>query len=431
MPVKPIKIFFICLLFPLSIFSQNINKLNLYLFNSEYKNAAYFGENLIKEFPDNTKILYKIAIAYQMLNKNKKAQTFIKNACLLDTTNTNYINFYANILNINGYQDKAIKFYGKTLNFDSLNFYALNNLSKLYFSQKKFLKALHFYTILSSEDSLNSFYYRKSGLCYLKLKDIKTSLNCYLKAYFIDTISIINIKSLAFVYLKTGTPDSAIKYCDKGIKIDSTYSDFYKIKADAHFVKNHFYRAVPEYKKVLQLGDTSYNILKRLGMALCEIKKYKEALPYNLAVYKSDSTSYSNTTYLCRNYLGLRNYDKSLEFAEKTLKLIHFAERISYDIYDNMAHAYIGKEQLKKALNMFLKKESVFKSYPHYFNLNNTYETALIYDKLKDKKNALKYYKKILNYYENKQIKDFDTPIYKYANQRVTKLTEDLFFEGK
>ena len=96
-----------------------------------------------------------------------------------------------------------------------------------------------------------------------------------------------------------------------------------------------------------------------------------------------------------------------------------------------MAQAYSGKEQFKKALNMYLKKESVFKSYPHYFNLNNIYQTALIYDKLKDKKNALKYYKKILNYYENKQIKDFDTPIYKYANQRVTKLTEDLFFEGE
>ena len=427
--MKKLLIILVILYFSQNIFSQNINRLKNNILNSQYKETISEAEKFSMLFPDNPKIYYYEGYAYQSLNRYKDAEKYFKKAFLLDSFNTRFINTFAKISEINRKPTKAKILYQKTLEIDSLNFTALNNLSKLFLNQKKYNNALHIFLILSKQDTSNAYYDRKIGYCYLKLSAVKSGIYYYKKAYSKDSSNLYNIKSLASVYLKTKKFDNAIKICEKGIIKDSAFSDFYKLKGDAHFAKNHFFRAVPDYKKAIQLGDSSYNLQKRLGIALCEIKKFKEALPYNIFTYKKDSSSYSNTMYLCRTYLGLKDYDNSLKFADKTLKLIRFAKRIEYNIFDLKATAYTEKEKYLQALKMYEKQKNIFELNPKYFNLRNTYNSALIFDKLNDKKNALKYYKNIVNYYENHS-SDKDNPYYKYSKQRVTKLKEDIFFEG-
>jgi len=422
--------FFLFLLIFQNIFSQNINDLNQYLFNSQFSEAIQTGENLIKQDPDNADIYYKCGLACQMLNKYRQAENYIEKAYSLDSLNTKIINAYADISDMNQNKRQAISLYRKTLAIDSTNYTALNNLAKLFFSDKKYDAADSLYRKLSKQDSFNSYYYRKIGLCKIKQNNIKTAVSFYYKAYMADSTDNINIKSLATVYLKLKLFDKAIETCKKGIKNDSLFPDFYKTEGDVHFAKNHYYRSVPLYKKTLSLGDSSYNVNKRLGISLCETKKYNEALRYNLAVYKVDSVSYSNTLYLCRTYLGLKDYDTALEYAEKTLKLLRFAKTISYDIYDDMASAYIEKKQYKNAITMYQKRISTFEKASDRFRLYDFYQIALTYDKLNDKKNALKYYEKVIKIIKNRPTFDKENPWYKYANQRITKIKEDIFFES-
>ncbi len=431
--MKRFILFFFISLISQNLLSQEIQELNKYLFNSNFRDAAEIGEKLIKKFPENAEFYYKCGLAYQMLNKNQKAENKLYKAYFLDSLNTNIINACAKISEINSNKTKSISLYQKTLEIDSLNFTALNSLSRLLYLNKKYKKAINIFKILSKQDSLNPYYYRKIGLCYIKLNDAKTGLKFYRKAYLKDTTNILNIKTLASIYLNGGKFDKAIEICNKGIETDSTYSSFYEIKANAYFAKNHFYRAIPVYKKTMQLGDSSYNVLKRLGMSLYETKKYKEALHYNIAVYNIDSSSYSNTDYLCRNYLALKQYDKSLKFAEKTLDLLTFAKYLKYDIYGNMAKIYTKKKDYKNALKMYKKqkKNSMYDVESGYFDLYNTYQTALIYDKLNDKRNALTSFQKIVNYFTKRHSTDYDNPYLKYSKQRITKLKEDLFFQGK
>ncbi len=405
--------------------------MNTLYYSGKFTEVIKISTNLIKKYPDNKDVFLKIASAYQNLNKTQEAEKYIKKAYLLDTADAKIINAYAKICEINQKTESAFSLYKKALKIDSLDFTILNNLAKLCLNTKKYPEALKIYEILSKQDSLNSYYYRKAGFCLIKMKKKDYAIPYYYKAYEKDNKNPVNIKALANIYLKNGIFDKAIEICDKGIETDSANSDFYKIKANTYFAKNHFFRAIPVYKKVIQLGDSSYNVAKRLGISLCEIKKFSEALPYNLAVYDADTSSYSNTTYLCRTYLGLNQYDKSIEFAEKTIKLIRFAKRIEYDMYDNMATAFAEKKDYKKALEMYKKQLNVFEIKQGYFNLHNTFQTALMYEKLDDKKNALKYFQKVVDFYEKRNSKDYDNPYLKYSKQRVTKLKEDLFFKGK
>lgn len=422
--------YFIFLIFTLLIsvnsLSQSIDKLNIMYNNAKYYDVINAGEEFMKDNPENPEILFITGLSYQMLNKFQIAERYLKEAYTLDSLNVRYINAYAYITNKNNYHKIAFSLYNRVLDIDSLNFTALNNLSKLLFLTDQYKDALKIYEILSRQDSLNSYYYRKTAYCYIKLKKARKGIEYYEKAYKTDSINILNIKALASVLLKVSKYDEAIKVCNKGILTDSAYSDFYRLKADALYKKNHLYRAVPEYKKVLQLGDSSYNISKRLGTTLCDTKKYEDALNYNLAVYNADSSSYSNTFYLSRTYLGLKQYNKCIEYCEKTLKLLRFAKRITFNVADNMAIAYSGKKDYSEALKMYEKKYNVFE----YRYLDDYYQIALLNDKLGNKKTALKFYEKYVGKKRKHEIDKKHDKEYQYAEQRITRILEDLHFEG-
>jgi len=414
-----------------NLLSQKIEESDKYFYSGDFSSVIRISEKLIKENPENPEIYYKCGMAYQITNRYDKAKYCLQKAFLLDSLNTTFINAYANILELLHKKQKAIFYYRKSLQIDSLNFIALNNLAKLFLANNDYNNAFKYYKTLAASDSLNSWYYRKCGLCKIKLKQTDSALMYYKKAYAVDSTNNINIKSLALVYKKNKQFEKASEICDKGIKNDSLFSGFYKIKADIYFINNHFFRAVPAYKKALQLGDSSYNVKKRLGMSLCEIKKYREALPYNISVYNIDSSSYSNTLYLCKNYLGLKNYKKSLKYAEKTLKLLRFAKTISYEVYDKMADTYMGQKEYTEAINMHLKRINTFEEASEQFKLNDYIEIAKIYDKMNDKKNALKYYKIAVKTYKKQRFFDSSNYWFIYANDRIKRLKEDLFFEGK
>ncbi|MCD4792569.1 MAG: tetratricopeptide repeat protein [Bacteroidales bacterium] len=409
-----------------SSLSQSIDKLNVLYNNAEYYNVIKTGKELLKDNPENLEILFITGLSYQMLNKFKESERYLKEVYTLDTSNIRYINAYAYTTDRNNYQKKAFSLYNKVLDIDSLNFTALNNLSKLLFKDNQYADALKIYKTLSKQDSLNSYYYRKTANCYLKLNDADESLKYLIKAYNTDSTDVNNIKSLAIVLYSAKKYDEAIEYCNKGINVDSLCSDFYRIKANSLFSKNHFYRAVPEYKKVIKLGDSTYNVTKRLGMALCDIKKYEDALQYNLAVYKADTTSYSNTSYLSRNYLGLGESEKCIEFADKTIKLLRFAKRITSDILDNKAIAYTQSDNYQEALNMYDEKYKIYNT--RY--VNDFYNIAVLNDKLGNKKEAIKFYEKVIEFKNKHKIPDRENSIYEYAEHRINIIREDLFFEG-
>ncbi len=407
-------------------YSQKLDSLKLFYFNSSYFKAADYGKQIIQNTTDNPEIYYLTGMSNLKINKSDNAEILLKKAFNLDTAKIKYINAYARVLVENKDYKNAIKLYNKALQIDPVNFAALNNVSKIFMLQKKYKKAINTYLSLRKLDSLNSYYSEKIGLCYLKLNDRANSFQYYLNAYQTDSTNMRNLKNLALLCYKNELYKLSLSYCDKGIKADSSNSAFYKIKANTFYKKEQNISAIPFYKKAVELGDSSYNTLKRLGMILCDTKQYKNALEYNLAVYAKDTSSFSNTLYLCRNYLGLGEYDKSIYFAEKTLENTYFAKVVSFETYDLLAQNYTEKKDFHTALKMYDKKYGVMnKRY-----LEDYYNIALLYDKTGNKKKAIRFYKKVIEIKKEYLKPDEKDDIYKYAEHRITRLLEELHFEG-
>jgi len=403
------------------VLAQNIDSIAYYYNTSQYYKAINFGINQIDDVNANSNLSYLLGKSYQNINKYLLSEKYLKTVYFSDKKNIQYINSYAQILAKNNNTLLAIELFQQALKIDSCNFTSLNNLSKLYYSKKKYNDAIEIYKQLIKQDTLNTYYYRKVGKCYSKLKNWELSYNFYNKAYKIDSTNLLNIQTLAYFLYKSKKYDNAIKICNKGILIDSLNSDFYKIKANSYYGKNHFYLAVPQYKKILKLKDSSYNVIRHLGIALYETQKYEEALPYNIAVYNADSSSYSNSLYLSKNYLALENYDSCIKYAERTIWNLKFANKISIIVIDNETIAYSKKKEYKKALELYEEKYKLLgKRY-----LFDYYNIAILYDKLDNNKDALKNFKKVIKTSKNKE-----NPYYIYSKKRITQLLEDIHFEG-
>ncbi|NPA45314.1 MAG: tetratricopeptide repeat protein [Chlorobi bacterium] len=403
------------------ISAQNIDSIAYYYNTSQYYKAISLGEKQLKNDSTNSSLLHIIGSSYQKLNKYKFAESFLKKAYINDKKNILYINSYAQILAKNRKTSLAEKLYKEALIIDSCNFASLNNLSKLYFSKKKYNNAIAIYKRLIKQDSSNTYYYRKIANCFSKLKKWKLSYSFYNKAYKIDSTNLLNTQALAYFLYRSKKYDDAIKICNNGILTDSLNSDLYKIKANSYYAKNHFYLAIPQFRKVIALKDSSEIITKKMGVALYETKNYDEALKYNIASYNADSSSYSNTLYICKNYLALNDYENSLVYANKTLKLLEFANSISAITIDNMAIAYTRQGKYKKALKAYDEKHKLLKKRYLY----DYYHIAILHDKLNNKKEAVKFYKIVLKKSDEKE-----SPIYLYSEKRITHLLEDIHFEG-
>ena len=192
----------------------------------------------------------------------------------------------------------------------------------------------------------------------------------------------------------------------------------------AHFSKNHNFLAIPEFLKCIELGDSTLEIVKFTGIAYHIARKYDKAYDYLISAYDQDSiTDHSIPLYLARNYLALDSFAISLDFFEKTLKILTPSKYIMYNIYRDMALAYTGNEENSKALEMYNKKNNVLGM--NYGRVSDYYSMALLYDKLQNSKKAIEYFDIYLNKSKGKTLDESDRARYNYAESRRNRLKEE------
>src|SRR4051812_22844796 len=120
---------------------------------------------------------------------------------------------------------------------------------------------------------------------------------------------------------------------------------------------------------------------------------------------QNESTFY----YQAMCYKALNDYPNSIVYLQKAL--VDGISPNAADYYTGIADSYDSLHQLKKAVTAY-QKSLQFKETPlTYYSLANLYDV-----KLKDKKLALKYYKK---YLDSKPVPDQEQKYIDYANVRI------------
>ncbi len=350
---------------------------------------------------------------------------------------TNAIVFYKQVYNLlpsniikeklgrsyqaSGNSTKAIELYEEVLKVKLENGLLKYELAKLYLNHQKVKKAINLFSDLSQKDMLNPNYQYQLGVAYHKLgqEGFYDSGNHFLKAYKIDSLHLKSIYNLIKFYKKLKFKDSTSLFIDKGLEINPKSISFNQLKVKDAFLKKEFDTTLVYLKILEELNSKTIFTYKMYGLTYLKLKEYEKAKYYFKFAQKID---YRDANVLFN--LGLVNKAlKNYKEAE-----MNFLMSISFQKPDIDANYYelgilqLEQKKLKKALQSFKKGyENNSRNYLILFQL-----AMLTDDYYKDKKIALKHYKRYIDRFSSKH-----TASTLYAKQRVKEIQKELFIKGE
>jgi len=282
---------------------------------------------------------------------------------------TNAINKYAEVgtlrsdlqiaraYNTIGNFDKAITQYNFIIARDTTLQIATFELGKLNLKVRKPKEALALFSKLAIKEGSNPEYLYYQGEAYRNLEKHEKSVISYKKAIAIDSTHLRSLFQLAKYYVVQKEDNVAMPYIDQALGFYKNDLSFINLKALAHFHNGAFDKAIPWFKRVLELGDK---------------KKY---------VYEK----------LAHSYFKEWNFEK----AKETYHILIRNDDSDYNAYFNLGHVF-WKNKQKDSAQFYIKK-SIEVQTP---NFEREYSSLAGFSREEnDLKNALKYYK--LAYEEN------------------------------
>jgi tetratricopeptide (TPR) repeat protein len=284
--------------------------------------------------------------------------------------------------------------------------------------------AADLYTQLFTLDSANVFFFRRLMLARYKQKQYLPVVKLY-----VDTLNSAECKAdkdvkmmAADSYSKFGDYIHSLELLDEIFKLDSTYIPALSKAAYIHFSTYKNYQdAVVLYRKLNKLENAADPFHLR-NQAICEYFTGNS----ELAAPMLDSliTEISNDAFI-PFYAGLA-YKKNREF-DKSLEMLELATQIvipvyAGDIFHHLGRAYASQREFEKAIETY-KKVLEYDS----ANYQVLYDIAVTYEEYSlNRSVALGYYKLYLDGCPNVR-----APDYTYAENRVKRIKEELFFDGQ
>lgn len=322
--------------------------------NQRYKEAAEYLKTTYPEPITDMKVLSRLAYTYQMANKIPDALSYYQRIYQHDSTNVPVLFSLASLNANRDNSTKALYYYQKIIAIDSLNFAVNKQLGNLYGAKL---------------DTLNTLKYLNRAN---KINPEEPEVASQLSAFLI----LANKAKEADVILR------------RALAADTTNIILIRSLMKLNYVMKRYPQTISYAKSLVELGDINADIYNKMGSSYYELKNYEcciDAFMELPGIYQTERTYYLTAI----SYKKLKDYNKSLEYFD--LVLLQSISENTYAYYSEIADTYQTIHKLKPAVDNFQK--SLF------FNEKYTtlYTMACLYDEnLKDKRNAIKYFKKYI-----------------------------------
>ncbi|HEY9532895.1 MAG TPA: tetratricopeptide repeat protein [Mucilaginibacter sp.] len=326
-----------------------------YYQNQQFKEALSYLKTVYTEPVTDTKELSNMAYTASMAGKLADAETYYQRVYDADTTSLTALYNIAGINMRRGNATRAAFYYEKYILKDSTNFQAYKQLA--YISTGKF--------------------------------DVVGQLNYLQKANAIDPTEFDVASDLGDLYIKLDSLPPAEKVFNQALAADSENVYLLQGLLKLYSAQKKWEKTVKSGQQLLQLGDMAITTISKLGIAYYRLKNYECGLETLLTLTEDQQTE---TTYyyigVC--YKELKDQKNAVLYFNKAAVASISPATATY--YNEMADSYESLKQLKTALSTY-KKALLYNDDP----LTYYYLGALYDSKFKDKRNALKYYKKYIN----------------------------------
>jgi tetratricopeptide (TPR) repeat protein len=402
-----------------------MDEINLLMLKSKYEQALILSTKLIIEDPQNAQLYYLKAILNKQLYHYTESSNSIVKALEIEPNNIEFLNEYASVLVKRNRDIEALKVYKKILDLDKFNINSGIFLSNHYLKNKQIEKAKDVLLNLHSKDTLNSYFTRNIGLCNIRLGKKDEALKWLNLTLELDSTDVKAYVLLARIYSATEEFDLALENIEKAIELDPLNKEHYIQAGDVHVIRNHNFRAIPMYLKAYEIGKEPYDA-RNLGFCYYKIKKYEKSKHY-LKIADADGLDMQVKIYLGNIYQKFNQMDSSLSCFNAALDLLKPDYGTIFSLHKSKAESFYYLNEFEKAIDSYLLAYNTISEelWLDWDKSSILVDIAAIYaEKLNDKHTAISYLEKV-----KKPEIAFNKNYFDYAQQQITKLKEELFFE--
>lgn len=414
----------------ISSFAQTSSEsIDLLILKQNYPQALRQCRELIQSYPENAHAYYQQALIYKFMYRYSDALKSIKKALDLKPEQLDYLAEYGIVLDKKEREDEAVKIFSQVFEKNNHHYYSGIWLGNYYLKKKKYDLALEVLGNLYYIDSTNNYLARSIGLTWYKKGVYEKSKEWFSKAIQLDSSDIKSYKYLFSTYAGKEEFDLAFEIINKAIQISPSNKYLYIMKGDLHVIRNHHFQAIKTYNNAFAIDPNGEDIARKLGLSHYKTKEYDKAKYYLLLADKGQMhlEVYKHLGYI---YKMENKPDSSNTYFSKALEILRPDNNTIFNIYVDIAENNYELSKYRHAIGWYDKSLKLELTGIWHMSMKNKVliDVASIYaDKIDDKEMAIEYFKRVTEdttFFVNE--KDY----YQYAQQQITKLEEELFFEG-
>lgn len=276
-------------------------------------------------------------------------------------------------------------------------------------------------------DSLNFFYLKHLAENYDKANDPVKAVKTYEKLIAINPNDLISYLKKARLEIQMQEFKATIATCDTALQIDTANTKLIKLKGVASFNLKDYKTSQNCFSYLYSKGDSSQFILKHLGISEFKNHEFHISRKHLLDAYQLDSNDYEVCYMLGRCYLNSPTPKRGLYYYSRVDSIIYPKAELIISLYFDKSAIYSGVQEYDSVIYCYQKVYNISPKPEYLFHM-----AMLCQNELKDKKQALKYYNEFLQAIPPKsEEKSITERMRGTAETNITKLKEELFFEGK
>ena len=386
----------------------------------------------LKEGEETQDVWFFYGKTYEALFDFDSARLCYERALIFDSTDLGILNSLASVYVSKRNFNKASEIYQKILAINPEYSDAKINLANLFMRMDKDIRAKEIFGRLVSADTTNSYFLSQLATCYYNLDNHDSAIYWYEKSLQLNPEDYLTVTRLSNLYIRHGAMKKGLFITDKYLQFDSLNVQVLKLNAYIYFLTGNYNEASVRYKKSCALGDSSFTVMKYLGLSCYQKEDMYLAAGYLDTAYHIDTTDMETCLYLGISTGWTMDKQKGIGYLKKTLDMIFPADELVVRIYREIGDLYMAWSKPTDAIPYYMKiLEYETDNRLVLYKLGNSYEYV-------DKGKALEWYNDFM------KTRDPDAkPVtvdsegfkvvsyYDIAERKIKELKEELFFEGK
>ena len=337
---------------------------------------------------ETTKIDDALLLDYYQTQRFADAADYLKKTYQEPINSTKALGQLAYTSNMAGRLADAEGYYQRIYNIDSTNTPVLFSLGSLNLRRGNNAKAELYYKRILTNDTTNFMVYKQLATISSDKSDFDNYIYYLQKANRINPAEPDVAADLSDFYVKVKFNALAEKVLTLAITADPENIVLLNSLMRLQYAQKKWPETISTCLKLVDFGNNSAQVLIKLGVAYYNTKNYECSLATFVSIddIGQNETSYY---YTALAYKALKDQNMSIAYMEKAIK-----EGISENIasyYGEIADSNEKIFRYKKAVTAYQKGLQFSETPMIYYALASLYD-----DHLKDKKNAVKYYKKYL-----------------------------------